>query len=284
MALVKCEVCGRDISDKAKKCPHCGAERIAPQEEPLTKICPECGASIPIDVEECPNCGCPVDEEKIDPNKSQEPQKVEISKISVNKNTKKIIVMAGVAVIILAAIIGIASIAKSAKAKKEAAAAEQAYADSLNSYKGNLELARATMLSGAAEAESAAGLIHDVWYNAIYKKSDSKTNKYTKPYGSFVSDFNKALSNLFSDSSFTSKTASIKLNKITVDNLMKKLVNPPEEYKEAYSAVRDLYEVYSDLCNCATNPSGNLQSFTSTFNTADSDFMKYYNALGFYID
>ena len=25
MALIKCSECGKQISDKAKKCPHCGA-------------------------------------------------------------------------------------------------------------------------------------------------------------------------------------------------------------------------------------------------------------------
>ena len=284
MALIKCDACGRDISDKAKKCPHCGAERLFAQDEPELKTCPECGAILDNDAVECPNCGCPIEEENDLPTDDQEPQKVEISRIAVNSNTKKIVIIAVAVILAIAAIIGVVAIAKSSKEKKDAAAAQAAYADNLRNYKKNLALVRSTMLSGAAEAESAAGLIHDVWYNAIYEKSDSRTNKYTKPYGVFVSDFNTALKNLFSDSSFTSQTASIKLNQVTVEGLMKKLVNPPDEYKEAYSAVRDLYEVYTDLCNCATNPTGNLQSYTSTFNTADNDFMKYYKALGLYTD
>ncbi len=282
MALIKCEVCGKEISEKAKRCPHCGTERVFPIEEPLTKKCPECGTDIDIDATECPNCGCPIEEENTVPE-IPEPQKVEISKISVNRNTKKIIIIVLAAILAIAVIIGIILISKSAKEKKETAAAKQAYADNLSDYKANLVLVRTVMLTGAAEAETAGGLIHDVWYNAIYEKSDYTTNKYTRPSGYYV-DFNTALGNLFKDSSFKSKTDSIKLNQSTVDSLMKKLVNPPDEYKEAYSAVRDLYGVYSDLCNCATNPTGNLQGYTSAFNTADSDFMKYYNALGLYID
>ena len=58
MAMVKCENCGRDISDRAKKCPKCGQKRnLVP-----TTPCIECGAPVPEGANECPNCGCPVDE------------------------------------------------------------------------------------------------------------------------------------------------------------------------------------------------------------------------------
>jgi len=29
MAMVKCKECGKEISDTAKACPHCGAKRIS---------------------------------------------------------------------------------------------------------------------------------------------------------------------------------------------------------------------------------------------------------------
>ena len=59
------------------------------------------------------------------------------------------------------------------------------------------------MLSGASDAESSANLIKQVWYNSIYEKQDDETDKYTKPDGYFVSDFNDALGNLYSDESFS---------------------------------------------------------------------------------
>ena len=57
MALVKCEVCGKDISEKAMVCPHCGT----PREVIPTVVCAECGATIPANSTECPVCGCPVE-------------------------------------------------------------------------------------------------------------------------------------------------------------------------------------------------------------------------------
>ena len=56
MALIRCEECGRMISDRAKSCPKCGC--------PVTKgkpksVCPECGMIVSEDDTKCPNCGCP---------------------------------------------------------------------------------------------------------------------------------------------------------------------------------------------------------------------------------
>ncbi len=53
MALIICSQCGREISDKAQQCIHCGA--------PILKleICEECGTEYPEQEKACPTCGCP---------------------------------------------------------------------------------------------------------------------------------------------------------------------------------------------------------------------------------
>lgn len=53
MALIKCDECGKEISDKAKNCIHCGNIIIT-----YTK-CNECGESFALDRSSCPKCGCP---------------------------------------------------------------------------------------------------------------------------------------------------------------------------------------------------------------------------------
>ncbi len=51
MAMIKCNKCGKQISDKAKKCPHCGNMNSV-------IICPECGEIIKEkNIKICPNCG-----------------------------------------------------------------------------------------------------------------------------------------------------------------------------------------------------------------------------------
>ncbi len=161
--------------------------------------------------------------------------------------------------------------------------AAKEYAESVKTYSDNLELATVTMLKGAGDAEDCGNLIKNVWYNAIYKEKDDETDKYTRPDGYFVSDFNDALGNLFVDSSFSSKIDSIDKNQDTVNSLMKKLKNPPEEYKDAYDALSDFYDAYLALTGCATDPSGSLQTYSSTFNDADTDTLNAYKAMQQYL-
>ena len=116
------------------------------------------------------------------------------------------------------------------------------------------------------------------------KESYSKTDKYTKPDGYYVSDFNDALQNLFSDSSFSGQIADINSNKDTVNSLMKQLKNPPEEYKDAYEALSKFYDAYISLTNLATDPTGSLQTFSQNFNDADNETLNCYNALKMYLE
>ena len=99
-----------------------------------------------------------------------------------------------------------------------------------------------------------------------------------------MSDFNDALQNLFSDSSFSSQIADINDNKDTVNSLMKKLKNPSEEYKDAYESLSKLYDAYISLTNLATDPTGSLQIYSQNFNDADNETLNCYNALKMYLE
>lgn len=57
MALIKCEECGKMISDKAQKCPQCGCP-VTKQDEKI--ICPECGCEVSKNDTKCTNCGYPI--------------------------------------------------------------------------------------------------------------------------------------------------------------------------------------------------------------------------------
>lgn len=274
MAMTTCPNCGEQISDKAKKCVHCGTVLV--QEE--KKYCPDCGAELEEGMDTCPKCGCPI-ENIIETEKT--PQQIEVTGVKITKKSKKIIAIAIIAVIGVAMIvaIGVQTHKKNVAAKAATEAQKQS-----QEYGTNLNLAAYSMLSGASDAETCGNLIKKVWYNAIYEESDSKTDKYTKPNGYFVSDFNDALQNLFSDSSFSSQIADINSNKDTVNSLMKKLKNPPEEYKDAYEVLSKLYDAYISLTNLATDPTGSLQTFSRNFNDADNETLNCYNALKMYLE
>lgn len=249
MAMIQCPNCGESISDKAKRCIHCAFELI-----PEEKIfCSECGAELEKGETVCHKCGCPV-------------ETTDIKAVKKNRKLLSIIVVVIVAII---AVFGIRVVQKQ-KAKQE--------------YASNLELATFTMLSGASEAEACGNLIKQVWYNSIYEERNPSTDKYTRPNGRFVSDFNDALGNLFSDSTFINKIESIETNQSTVQSLMKDLKNPPEEYEDAYAALSEFYDAYMKLTNLVTNPTGSLRTFSSDFSDADTETYNGYSAMELYIE
>lgn len=57
MALIQCPECGQEISDKARKCIHCGTNLTSDTKS--QNICTECGKEIDLEARECPFCGCP---------------------------------------------------------------------------------------------------------------------------------------------------------------------------------------------------------------------------------
>lgn len=163
------------------------------------------------------------------------------------------------------------------KAADEAQKAKKEYAANLNTI-------TYTMLDASGIAEDCGNLIKSVWSNSIYEESDEETDEYTKEDGYFVSDFNEALGNLFADSAFSNKVKSVSEKQDTVNSLLKKLNNPPQEYKEAYDKMKEFYDAYITLSNLATNPSGNLQTYSNSFSEADTKVLNCYKAMQVYLE
>ncbi len=256
MALIQCPECQREISDQATACPHCGF--------PIANSTPK-------------------NEEKENPYETTPVSKQEVFETAAKKKHGTLIAIIAIVVLAIAGILIINSI-NAAKEKREAeeaeAAALAAAQEAREQYIDDLKTIQAQMLLTAIDAESAGGLIHDVWYNTIYEKRDTATDKYTRGSYSFNSDFNTSLRNLFNDDEFIEKVDSIKDGSKKASELYGKLQNPPDDLKAAYSALNDLYDAFQTLTGCTTNPTGSLSSYTATFNQADSDFLKYYEKLG----
>ena len=266
MAMIKCPECGQEISDKAKKCVYCG--HTINEEPVVEKKCSECGATISDEMEICPNCGCPIEKEKV-----AEPQKVEVTNVKLavdKKKTKTIGIIVGAVVAIAILVIGFRFVAKNNEKKL---------------YVENYEKIVGLMLKGAGDAESACSLIHDVWSNTIYEKDSTTTDKYTKDGdGKFLDDFNTSLMRLMISDEFTSDMKDIEKNQEQVQKMMKEMKNPPEEYKDAYDALKVFYDAYTNLVGLATDPSGNLSSYTSNFNNADTETLNAYKATLLYME
>ena len=270
MALIKCPECGKEISDKAKECIHCGYHLV--EEKMVNKEikCNECGTILSESDEICPNCGCPV--EKKVKEEEIKLQQVEVTGIKMAAKTKKIIV--GIIIAIIICVGG--GIGYKIYSNNKA---EQIYRESYNEYIDNLRQVQILMLSGGGDAESLCNLTLRVWGNAISKSADSETDKYTiKDKWSFY-DFNTALANLYADSSTTKKVSNIESSQSSVKDLIKKLQNPPEGLDKCYNTVSDLYEAYKVLTDMAKDPSGNYRDFGTKKSNAVSDFMSAYEKL-----
>ncbi|MBR4346297.1 MAG: zinc-ribbon domain-containing protein [Oscillospiraceae bacterium] len=288
MGLIMCEKCGSRISDKATQCPNCGEKFNVKPPEPVEKVvCTDCGFEYTAGKPACPQCGCPNE------HAAEVPQRVEVTGVSVGQvNKKTVITVVVIFILAVAGIVAGVTISNSIKEKKEAAeaAAEAARIEAENfqrvdKFKSDAKQVSLLMLEGAAEAEDAGGLIHDVWYNTIYEKSSYKTDKYTKgSWGGFYSDFNTSLGELFSSSDFKKQKLSIETNQKEVQDIMKGLTNPPDECREMYDAVKDMYEAYTKFTNLVISPTGSLSSYTSEFNSLDSEVLNCYNNVKLYVD
>lgn len=271
MALINCSSCGKEISDKALVCPGCGFkfEEKTNASEVKSILCDECGHEILDGCDICSNCGYPVIKEQ---SENESPQKVELTAVNLPIRKKiskknKIIAIVVAVVVLVASTIGF--IVKG---------------NEKNIYYDNLESATNLMLSGAADAEETCNLIKSVWYNTIYEKRDSKTDKYTRNGYSFNDDFNDSLRALFADETFQEQITEIENNQDSVSRLMKELQNPPEEYREAYQAIKKLYDSYIELTNLAANPSGSLQTYSNNFNSADNETVQNYETMKLYLE
>jgi hypothetical protein len=198
---------------------------------------------------------------------------VEVTGVRISKKSKKYIVISLVLILIAVAVVFIVKFISDQNTKAD-------YQATYNSYVDNLELFRILSLGSGSKAESLCNLTSQVWRNTIYKDRDSKTDKYTRPNGYWVDDFNVALANLFSDSDTKSNVSSIETNRDTIKGLWKDIQDPPEGLEKCYDIANRLYEAYNSLTGLAINPTGNLTSFSTKKQEYVDDFLKYYEQLG----
>lgn len=232
--------------------------------------CPECSKEVSDRASACPNCGCPIN---VTESESQATQKVELTSVKFgNKKTRKKIIIGIASIIVLSAIaVGIILTANAAK-----------IADVRKNYIANLNLAAITMLDGGIEAEALCNLTKSVWYNTINEVRDTTTDEYTLSHSwgaGFNSDFNTSLTTLYKDANTVTKISSIDENRDNVEELMKLLQSPNEEFQECYNAIDDLYSVYYKLTSLAMSPSGSLTTYSSNFNEYESNFLELYDKL-----
>jgi uncharacterized membrane protein YvbJ len=234
--------------------------------------CPECQKEISDKVKACPFCGYPFSEEN-DQSNTNQVQQVEVTGVKLNKGfNKRTLVIIGV-------LVGVVLIAFFGYRYYSEQKAQKLYEESFNTYVDNLNMLQLLSLAGGADAESLSNLTAKVWSNAIWEERDSETDKYTRPNGYFVEDFNAALANLYGASSTKTTVQDLEDNQTAIQSLMKELQNPPEGLETCYNTATELYTAYKGLTDLAINPSGSLNSFSESKNSKVTDFMDAYEKL-----
>lgn len=218
------------------------------------------------------------------------------------KENKKTVVVIIILTILLAAAVVICFFMWRGKVKAEKSAEEyRIYSESLEKqineaketedalkkkaekYQEDYNALVGDMLSDAVLAEHMGNLITNVWNNAIIQVSNSETDKFTKPNGTFVTDFNDALKNLWNDEEFSEKASELFESQSNIKDRMKDMLNVPEGFENAFRALEEAYNSYITLTNIVLRCDGSLNSFSEDFLTADENFGELYNAADLYV-
>ena len=258
MALINCENCGKQISDKAKNCPHCGNAVLQPYS------CAECGTIISSNEEVCPNCGFPISDNNTEPKlETSDKSNDDVSGLSKSRfRPIYIILIVVIAGLLLA--VGLNYYKQQAEAARIEAelvriAAEEALIK--ETYAKNMDNAVRAIASGYMDASEITQAVTTVWAHAQFQQPNDFTDKYTRPNGSYVA-VHEALNNLYSDPSIDETVSSLINAYVLSFDYMQSLVNPPEEFEDAYAALLSLYDVFNEKYELAsTYPTGEILDY-----------------------
>lgn len=123
-------------------------------------------------------------------------------------------------------------------------------------YQGELVQLAERIQEYAVDAYEVAATEESVWRNSIYQQQDESTDPYTMEDGVFLEDFNDALGNLYNDSVFATRLASVQTNQGSAAGSMSGLKDAPEGYEDVYQALKEQYDTYIKLTNLALNNVG----------------------------
>lgn len=151
-------------------------------------------------------------------------------------------------------------------------------------YQGELVQLAERIQEYAVDAYEVAAAEESVWRNSIYQQQDESTDPYTMENGVFLEDFNDALGNLYNDSVFATRLASVQTNQGSAAGSMSGLKDAPEGYEDVYQALKEQYDTYIKLTNLALNSAGYTYSdFNSELGDLNRELDTCYLTIATYV-
>lgn len=194
--------------------------------------------------------------------------------------TKRIVLTAVIAAALV--VVGIL-IGMGIQQRKEAAAERDAEQQSA-AYQEELKQVAERIQEYAVDAYEVAAAEESVWRNSIYQQQDESTDPYTMENGVFLEDFDDALGNLYNDSVFAARLASVQTNQVSAAGSMSGLKDAPEGYEDVYQALKAYYDAYIRLTNLALNSAGYTYSdFNSELGDLNRELDTCYLTIATYV-
>ena len=257
-----CAVCGAALTPGQAFCAGCGTP--APTIS-AANICSNCGSEIPADAGFCARCGHKVGASAGDVNPAIAEFNSTVATQNQKKGKKKIAPIVIAVVTVIAIILG-SVMFSSMQAQRRAEAIAQARETYIENANDFAELC----LTAGINLEDIADTVQQYWYDAIWK------DYY---YGDIDIAISRAIS---AKSSAISQAKTYDSQIISLYNKLKYIPDGLEndyKIKALHDAVCNMYNVYQDYYNFATDPSGSYNSFSAANSTKTNSFIAAYNAL-----
>lgn len=161
------------------------------------------------------------------------------------KKTKKVIWIVSVCAVVALIIGGIYGYQVYKKNKK---------LEQLEAYSKKEESLVTDMTSLGASSEEIINEVETTWHDVIF-------NDLHKVNGTYVSDFNDALVQLYAGYEDDGKISDLEDTQKTIEKQIKSMKNHPSEFDDNYDYLLDIYINVKQLSDLAIEPKGSLETY-----------------------